>query len=338
MNSPDNISSFIAIVKKYLQGEATLAEEEFIGRYYDAFEQAPEVLNSFTEEEKLQLENELKARILSGIAIPGEGRSKVVPMGRRIFIRVAAAAVLIGIVWIGAVNWTGIMNYLDPEQFEVQKTEKGQMAKISLSDGSVVWLNADSRLTYPAVFKRGPRRVKLEGEAYFEVAHNKSRPFLIAAAGLNTQVMGTSFDIKAYPSDKKAMVTVLTGIVEVSRSSAGENNGRGGRTVSLNPDEQLTYDKLQGGFSKQVVADPTDEIDWKDGGLVFNGAPMEEVILRLSRRYNLELAVPVEMRHITIYANLQNASGEEAVKSIARILGATYTRSGQTYTLRKSAR
>lgn len=338
MSNPDNISSFIAVVKKYLQGEATLAEEEFIGQYYDAFEREPEVLNSFTDEEKMQLESEIKIRILSGIPIPGPGGSKVVPMRRRIFTRVAAAAILIGIVWLGAAKWTGIMNYLDPEQFVAQKTEKGQMAKISLSDGSVVWLNADSRLTYPATFKRGPRRVKLEGEAYFEVAHNKSRPFLIAAAGLNTKVMGTSFDIKAYPADKKEMVTVLTGIVEVSRSWEGENNGERGKTVSLKPDEQLTYDKLQGGFSKRVVANPADEIDWKEGGLVFNGTPMEEVILRLSRRYDLKLVVPGDMKNITIYANLQNASGEEAVKSIARIVGATYIRSGQTYTLRKSAR
>lgn len=325
---PANSSAFIALVKKYLQGKTTAAEETFLWEYYHYFDKEPDVLAAFSPAEKEQLENELKAGILEKIATMENSGPHKGAIYRRMFIRIAVAAVIAVLAGsLVVLKWMTIMNFIDPQQLTQKTTANGETTKIALSDGTVVWLNAGSKLVYPVVFKRGTRQVELEGEAYFEVAQHSERPFTVKAAGLATRVLGTSFNVNAYDNEVVATVTVLTGRVKVSSEEDTAT------ATLLNPGQKLLYNKQQQSFKQEALETATDDIAWKEGKLLFRDAPLTTVAQLLLRRYAITLEVPAEMESLTIYADLQDRQPEEAVKSIAKILKVGYKKAGNTYTL-----
>jgi len=153
------------------------------------------------------------------------------------------------------------------------KTPRGGTYHVTLSDGTKVWLNAASALTYTASLgKTGVRKVKLEGEAYFEVAKNKTRPFLVENQGQTVEVLGTHFNINSYTDESSIKTTLLEGSVKV-------NN------VVLKPNQQsvLTADhKIQ---VNTIDAETT--IAWKNGNFVFAGEHIEPIMRRLASWYNI---------------------------------------------------
>jgi len=158
---------------------------------------------------------------------------------------------------------------------------KGQKSKIFLPDGSIVWLNAESKLLFPERFD-SVRVVKLVGEAYFEVTPNQQKPFLVDAAGLTTTVLGTAFNIKAFPDETQIQVALTHGKVEVSLAQQSENH-------TLSPGNSLTYHQgtkiiAQSPFSAEEVT------GWKDGILVFENASQTEIFKRLSRWYGVNFS------------------------------------------------
>src|SRR5690606_36092602 len=119
-------------------------------------------------------------------------------------------------------------------------------------------LNAESRLLYPSRFRGGRREVTLVGEAYFEVAHQADKPFIIHSGKLITQVLGTSFNIKAYENDPDIKVAVLTGKVGVRNLTGNQ------KAVFLTPNQEAVYNKAINSIGKQKV-DASLSVSWKDG-------------------------------------------------------------------------
>jgi len=104
---------------------------------------------------------------------------------------------------------------------QVLIVESGQHAQIKLSDGTIVWLNANSKLVYPSIFSK-KRKVNLEGEGYFKVAHDAKHPFIVSTDKLNVQALGTEFDVNAYSDDKLSFVYLTEGSVKVDLKSSGK--------------------------------------------------------------------------------------------------------------------
>ncbi|MBO9732958.1 MAG: FecR domain-containing protein [Chitinophaga sp.] len=327
----DKKSAFSALAKKYLAGKTTPEETSFLWEYYQYFEKEANVLDSFSAKDKAQLEQEMKSTILAQISIP---EPVSVPGGNRrlLFIRLAAAASIAALLGYGAsLKWTALMNVLDPEQLTEKVTGKGEKAQVALSDGSIVWLNADSKLVYPKVFKRGPRQVSLEGEAYFEVKPNSTHPFAVNAAGMTTHVLGTSFNVNAYADYNLFTLTVLTGTVKISAEQDTAS------FALLQANEQLTYNKQAHSFKKELVT-AADDMAWKEGKLIFRDVPMSVVALQLSHKYDITLEMPAEIEKMTIFADLADTPPEEAIKKITKILSLTYTKTGNKYTLKKAGK
>ncbi|MDL2320096.1 DUF4974 domain-containing protein [Alistipes sp. OttesenSCG-928-B03] len=151
---------------------------------------------------------------------------------------------------------------------------------ITLSDGTEVWLNSESRLSYPVAFTGSVRRVVLEGEAYFEVAHG-SRPFIVSVAGMEVEVLGTSFNVMSYATDDIRQVTLAEGSVRV-RAGDGE--------AILAPGQQASFDRND---SSLRVDDVNAELytAWKNGEFIFNNEDLETVLNKLSRWFDVEFDI-----------------------------------------------
>lgn len=150
--------------------------------------------------------------------------------------------------------------------------------RLTLSDGTVVYMNSDSRLKYPVNFGPEERRVELTGEAYFEVTADSTRPFCVATSRLGIQVLGTSFNVSSYAEDRTSMVTLLCGKVAVNQN---------GQIVYLTPNEQLRLDKETGRTVVQSV-DAEKICAWTKGILYFDGMTLEDLGEKLRRWFGVD--------------------------------------------------
>lgn len=151
---------------------------------------------------------------------------------------------------------------------------------IVLNDGSRVTLNAGSSIRYPTLFTGSTRRVSLIGEAYFEVAHNSSAPFIISLeSGIEVKVLGTSFNISAYGDDSYSAVTLVEGSVELSQPNLKKG-------IRLVPNEQAIIDNANKIEVREI--NPKEYISWKENLFYFNDTSLESIMVALSRWYNIE--------------------------------------------------
>lgn len=152
----------------------------------------------------------------------------------------------------------------------VEKTNpKGQRSSHLLPDGTKVWLNVASQLLFPEQFSDTLRQVKLIGEAFFEVARNAEKPFVVETEGLTTLVLGTSFNVQAYPESSEIKVALLEGKVQVQNNSSSEL-----QTSILSPGEELLAPKDNSTFIKNPFQ-YENTFGWKDGILVFDGVDFD---------------------------------------------------------------
>ena len=199
------------------------------------------------------------------------------------FLRLMTAASVIAI--IGFVS----QHFFFPSSIKIavvpveKKTSNGQQLSIKLPDGTLVTLNAGSMLSYPKQFEDTLREVRLIGEAFFDVTRNGKAPFIIHTGEVTTKVLGTSFNVRAYPENKEVQVAVVEGKVKVRMSSGLDKNG-----VCLVKSEMVTVQKEHG---KLIVSDydEKDQIGWKDGILYFEKSDFTSTVRKLERWYGVKI-------------------------------------------------
>ncbi|GGH16794.1 DUF4974 domain-containing protein [Sphingobacterium alkalisoli] len=178
---------------------------------------------------------------------------------------------------------------------------RGGQYKVVLSDGSTVWLNAGSQLRYPNVFAADSRRVELIGEAYFEVSHNPNKPFMVKTKDQQIQVLGTGFNVRAYPNSPSA-TTLAHGKVQVTASQAVQ-------PLLLHPGEQAFLDK--GSLHRKRV-NVNSAMAWKNGLFSFQRSDLRDITAQLERWYDVDfvfenMTIPSKQitgeisRHVSLY-------------------------------------
>lgn len=161
----------------------------------------------------------------------------------------------------------------------------GKKSQLILEDGTKVWLNAGSRMAFPSRFNKKKREVFLEGEAYFEVAHNKSQPFWVNTNDISIRVLGTKFNISAYRSDYLTEAVLIEGKVSVSeRSTLGFLN----EETILSPHQKASYNKEKQTISVRNEPDVEFVIAWTEGWFKFSKQSLNEVLNKLQRYYNVQ--------------------------------------------------
>ena len=188
--------------------------------------------------------------------------------------------------------------------------ENGQTKVLRLSDGTLVRLNAGSSLFYPQRFSRlfSRRDVYLDGEAHFDVAKNSSQPFIVHVGNLKVKVLGTHFNVKAYPAEELVTTTLEQGRVKVYGDKIA---------MTLLPDEQAVYNRISGKMTKRSV-DSGNYNQWMKGKLLFDQTPLKVIIADLQRRYDVSIkatpAVDLSRRFTMAFR------ADEGVGDVMRVL------------------
>lgn len=158
-------------------------------------------------------------------------------------------------------------------------TPKGGQYQVNLPDGTKVWLNAASSLSYPAAFNGNKRTVKLIGEAYFEVAKNKKMPFVVSTNGQEVMVLGTHFNVNAYGDESQTKTTLLEGAVKVQLDNSGA-------TAILKPGEQTIFKANQ---LEITPVDVEEAVAWKDGYFLFQDEDIRSIMRKIARWYDVDV-------------------------------------------------
>lgn len=192
---------------------------------------------------------------------------------------------------ISIANTQGLLSYNDEEDAEgvvsvmnTLRVPRGAEYKLEMSDGTVVWLNSETELSYSVPFTGDERRVSLIGEAYFDVAPNKEKPFIISSGNQEVKVLGTEFNVSAYQEDATITTTLVEGKVIVQSFESGTV----AQEENLLPNEQLVYHKVGGDVVKKTV-DTYPFVSWKEGKFSFRNEPLEKILQKLSRWYDVEV-------------------------------------------------
>lgn len=160
----------------------------------------------------------------------------------------------------------------------------GSRAKLVLSDRSVVWLNAGSRLIYPSAFTGKEREVLLFGEAFFQVEKDESKPFIVRTADYHIRVLGTQFNVSAYPGDATSQTVLTEGSIELNMNESSWFD----RGVVLNPNELFSLNKKDNETKIQKVQ-PEEYVLWKDGIIKFENEDLNRVLKKIERFYNIQI-------------------------------------------------
>lgn len=179
------------------------------------------------------------------------------------------------------------LEYVQPDSLHKKELEfnqliipKGTFYHLVLSDGTKVWLNADSKIKYPVSFGQDKREVSLRGEGYFEVAKDSARPFIVSTDKMDVKVLGTTFDVNTYEDEGKSFVVLVEGLVEVS---AGKGESR-----IITPGYMAEVDMHDVQAKIHVSKCDTEHyIAWKSGNFSFRNASLTEILKRVSRYYDV---------------------------------------------------
>ena len=219
----------------------------------------------------------------------------------------------------------------------------GSRTKVQLPDGSQVWVNSGSHLTYEGNFKGNTREVQLDGEAYFDVAKDASRPFIVHTSDIDIKVLGTSFNVKAYKTEATIEATLIHGSIEVINKSQP-----GSAKIMLKPHEKLVYNKylikdiknpkadikpVADSFSiiikplrKNIADKDIVETAWVYNKLIFEDERFADLALKMERWYNVKISIEYEkLKNYRISGSFVNETAEEALKALQLLVPFSYS-------------
>lgn len=205
-------------------------------------------------------------------------------------------------------------------------TDRSEYKYLVLEDSTKVWLNAASALEFPDHFNKDKREVYLSGEAYFDVMHADKTPFIIHTGSVSTTVLGTAFNIKAYPGEDNITVAVSRGKVKVTRSN--------GWTTTLNSGDRLKLED-QKGITLQKVILPADVAAWQQGNIVYDDETLKDIIADMERVYNISVELPDPSVHdLKISTAFKKEIGaEQALQVLCKLIDMQLKKSGNNYSI-----
>ncbi|MDI9604634.1 MAG: DUF4974 domain-containing protein [Bacteroidota bacterium] len=206
-----------------------------------------------------------------------ERKVKRIPTWRR----VASVAAIIAVLFFSGTFGTLLLMERNVEPLRIT-TDLGERVQIKLPDGSNVWLNTYSSLEYKQSYFPRVRRVNLKGEAYFDVAHNRSLPFIVANNGSQIEVVGTQFNVRCNDDENFLSATLMEGAILFSNPASDSD-------IMLKPGQELLFDKETRQVQVKELTHPEDMVGWKEGRLIFENASLSEIAKTLERHYNVEI-------------------------------------------------
>jgi len=319
------------LLRRYLAGQCNEAERQRVDAWYEALDRPAPQPMAFDVRRSFE-------RIRASLSDdPDFGQAPLLPLWQRpwaYLTATAAAAMLVS----GLLYWPRLEREASetgtkassPTSVAYQNSTQ-KIARRALPDGSVVWLKPGARLAYAPSANGSQREVQFSGEAFFDVARDPAHPFVIRSGRMTTQVLGTSFNVKAVPNAARYEVAVLTGRVAVRTPAAdGRMN-----TVLLTPRQRAVYELASSHVSKAPVPNrPTDLESWQPVSLAFDDATLDEVAHQLEQSFDvrIRLANPA-LRHCRLKVDLTQQSLPEILDIVTKLLGTDYVWQDGTVTV-----
>ncbi len=309
MNNDAEHIAPIELLTKFLAGEASEKESEQVKAWCDAspdnlkeFE-AIKTLWNYTNSPALKQEIDLDKewQRMENTISPAKTRS--LNFGRILAVAASVAALAI----------LSVVGY-QQTQLESFKTGIAETKEIKLPDGSVVNLNANTKLTYHKNFNKKNRELQLKGEAYFKVTKNKELPFIISANETKIQVVGTQFNVRAYKKYEEVKVTVLEGTVKLYDAKIPK------KETLIKAGETGSFERSTKAIEKIPETDIND-MAWKTRIIEFDNTSMEGVAQVLSNTYHVDIEVSDAIKTCTIDVRFDNEEFTEVIKVIKSTLG-----------------
>jgi len=303
-------------------------QEELVNKYFDELDLS-NVQNEAGDEVEFNADK-VYSRIINSIDQPDHNQSL---SGSRA-IKVAAAMLILCLVSTALIlsylNRYALLDRFDPIANKQLVAANGQTVNFTLADGTKIWLNAGSKLTYPETFRGEKREIRLEGEAFLDVAHDPTKAFIVRTGQVSTHVLGTSFNIKAYANERFIKVDVLNGKVGVV-TPAGRAKSI---TTFLTPADEVVFNKDGLSVIKNKQVDVNALSSWKDGELVFKNMALTEVLNTINRHFNVTVKADVNLVRCSITANFTNVSLENIMKIVSKLVKGKAVQKGTVYQLK----
>ena len=312
---------YIELLDRFMRGELP-AEQEHELRTWFKQPEVRELLfqhyrHSWTEAEGKELAAEIQNRmfrnIQSRIHAARERKMKQKSVRKRLFRQwlpyAAAVVFLLGLTTFAHL-YTTFADKTENYSSQIYKVlvDKGQRASVVLPDGTKVWLNSHTELTYNGDYGKENRQVVLSGEGYFEVAKDTASRFIVKAGEMEVEALGTTFNVKAYQEDRELITTLFEGKV---RTSVGKDEVLLKRRMIIS-DDLAAYARM-----------------WKDNELVFRGATMEEVAVMLDRLYNVKVRFASEkVKRYRFSGVIKNNSLDNVIELISLTAPIMYKKVG----------
>lgn len=301
-----------ALLQKYQKDECTPNERARVEAWLNKLDNAS--LSGITPSVEDRILNRIRKRVLKGIP----SRSAV----RRVYVlqylKVAALLLLVPGGFLLYSKW----KQPAPQTLQQYFTARGERKVLTLPDSTVVTLNSSSVLTISADFGEKKRVVKLTGEGFFHVKHDASKPFIVTTGNIQTQVLGTQFNVHAYNNESEYKIAVVSGMVSVGERKAADKVVTMGKVLTRNL--MLVYNRqAHGHYIKTADADKLSA--WQNGQLYFDEASIPEITSTLSRMYNIDVQLqdkPGRNCKYTIGFNSQPL--DKVLRVLSQLTGITY--------------
>ncbi|WP_343306371.1 FecR domain-containing protein [Chitinophaga niabensis] len=310
----------LKLLRHYLLGKANEDQRRLVDDWYHSVDDSKPIELWEEEGKRSAIKGMIQLQILERINNHPAGR-KVVPMGSRLLAAACIVALLISASWFFLAN-------RHPTTYFTITAPFGEIKQLVLPDSTLVWLKSGTTLRYSSQYGRQNRRLELvEGEAFFEVQKDVSRPFIVKSGKLETKVLGTAFNIQAYSNRPSIQVWVQTGRVQVSDSlQVLTELSKGKRFQWDRADGQSRVDSLNW---KQALA-------WQQGILLLESATFSELAFELKEIYGVELTTSnADIRDLHYDAKffIHTTSVNDIITTLAEVHGIRYRLHGKTITL-----
>lgn len=319
------------LLKKYLTGHCSAQERAMVDTWYRQLNNASD--ETFTSSDEENLYERIQLQISE---TDTAHKSPVLPL-RSFRVYAAAAVVLLclGLIYIFSQkpDTTLADKTTTDSSWITFRNNKKKIIRYTLPDLSLVWLQPGSAISHPVSFhSRIKREIRFQGEGFFDVTRDIKHPFIIYCGNLKTQVLGTSFNVKANTNESTYKVSVVTGSVAVSTSNP-ENKIQ---QVVLKPEQQAVFEKATNNMTVNLVKNNKENNEnWQSVSLIFNETPMSEVASRLQQtfRIKIEFANP-QIKKCRLKVDFNNQRLPEILDMIETLLGTTYEIEGEKVTLK----
>ena len=304
------------LLQKYIAGNATEVEKQRVTGW---IQENPENMREYMAQRKL---HDMALWLTEPVAEENSRERKHFSL-RGICMEAAKIAAVLAIGLLGTHYWPGKHQVPEDKTWQSIYVPAGQRAELMLADGTKVWLNSRSTLTFPGSFKGDIRNVKLDGEGYFAVTKNVEQPFIVETNKCNVKVLGTEFNVMAYAADSVWETSLLEGAVEIL--VPGSNNS--GMRLEPNTMASLKGNRLVKGRIKEA-----DYFLWREGLLCFNDISVRDMIEKLKLYYGVDIVVNnTRILKNRYTGKFRTKDGVEHVLKVLRLNNKfTYTKDDET--------